>query len=65
VVERRWWWRKEEADIEAAAEDTGSSGVDDVGVESDEELESFGIKNKMTWSILLFISLKISAANLK
>jgi hypothetical protein len=32
------------------------------GVESDRDLESFGMKSKMTWGGLLFIGSKISAA---
>jgi hypothetical protein len=40
-----WRWQREgEAGVEAAAEETGSSGIDGGGVESGGDLESFGIK---------------------
>jgi hypothetical protein len=58
-----WQWQREgEAGVEAAAEETGSSGITGGGVESGGDLESFGIKNEITWSGLLFICSKISAA---
>jgi hypothetical protein len=37
-----------------------TSRVENDGVESGGDLESFGIKNKTTWGRLLFIGLKIS-----
>jgi hypothetical protein len=39
---------EEESDIEAAVEDTRSSGIDGCGVESDRDFESFGIKIETT-----------------
>jgi hypothetical protein len=62
AVEQRRWRREEEADVEATAEETSSSGVDGSGVESGRDLESFGMKSKMTRGGLLFICSKILAA---
>jgi hypothetical protein len=62
VVEWQQWWREEEGNVEAAVEETYSSGVDDGGVESGGDLESFGMKNKMTRGMLLFIGPKISTS---
>jgi hypothetical protein len=69
------WWRfpcargraaaaaeEEEAGVEVVVEETGSSGIDDGGVESGRDLESFGMKSETTWDRLLFIGSKISAA---
>jgi hypothetical protein len=57
---------EEEADVEAATEETGSSGVDGSGGDrwsrEWQDLESFGIKSETTRGGLLFIVLKISAA---
>jgi hypothetical protein len=44
------------------AEEISSSGVDSGRVESGVDLESFGMKSKMTRGGLLFIGSKISAA---
>jgi hypothetical protein len=60
MVERRRWRREEEADVEATAEETSSSDVDDGRVESGGDLKSFGMKNKTIRSGLLFIVSKIS-----
>jgi hypothetical protein len=53
---------EEEAGVEAVVEKTDSSGIDDGGVESGRDLESFGMKSETTWDELLFIGSKISAA---
>jgi hypothetical protein len=39
-----------------------TGGVESSGVESDGDLESFGMKNETTWGEVLFIGLKISTA---
>jgi hypothetical protein len=51
----------EEAGVEAAVEETGSSSIDGGEVESGRDLENFVMKSEMTRGGLLFIGLKILA----
>jgi hypothetical protein len=55
---------QEEAGINDGSGDRRSRErrVESDGVESDEDLESFGMKNKTTWDGVLFIGSKLSAA---